>query len=103
MIEFRGVMKRFPDGTVAVTGLDLVIPARQVTVFGGSSGSGKTTVLRMINRMVDPTRGEVLIDGKDVAGLDPVKLRRSIGYVMQNSGLLPHRTVLDNIATVPVG
>jgi osmoprotectant transport system ATP-binding protein len=102
MIEFRNVTKRFPDGTVAVDGLDLVIPPRQITVFVGSSGSGKTTILRMINRMVDPTSGSVLIDDVDVATQEPVALRRSIGYVMQNSGLLPHRTVLDNIATVPL-
>ncbi|MCL2536648.1 MAG: ATP-binding cassette domain-containing protein, partial [Nocardiaceae bacterium] len=101
MIEFRNVTKRFPDGTVAVAGLDLVIPPRKVTVFVGSSGSGKTTILRMINRMVDPTSGSVLIDDVDIATREPVALRRSIGYVMQNSGLLPHRTVIDNIATVP--
>ncbi|WP_350346843.1 ATP-binding cassette domain-containing protein [Agromyces sp. G08B096] len=102
MIEFRGVRKQFPDGTVAVEHVDLVLPPRTTTVLVGSSGSGKTTLLRMINRMVDPSEGQVLIDGTDVASVDPVKLRRSIGYVMQNSGLLPHRRVVDNIATVPV-
>ena len=102
MIEFRAVSKRFPDGTLAVSELDLVIPPRKVTVFVGSSGSGKTTVLRMINRMVDPSSGTILIDGDDIATREPVALRRSIGYVMQNSGLLPHRTVVDNIATVPL-
>ena len=102
MIEFRAVTKRFPGGTLAVSELDLVIPPRQITVFVGSSGSGKTTVLRMINRMVDPTSGTILIDGDDIATREPVALRRSIGYVMQNSGLLPHRTVVDNIATVPL-
>ncbi|GAA4171749.1 ABC transporter ATP-binding protein [Gryllotalpicola koreensis] len=102
MIEFRAVTKRFPDGTLAVSELDLVIPPRQVTVFVGSSGSGKTTILRMINRMVDPSSGSILIDGVDIATREPVALRRSIGYVMQNSGLLPHRTVVDNIATVPL-
>ena len=102
MIEFRGVTKQFPDGTLAVEGVDIVIPPHQTTVLVGSSGSGKTTLLRMINRMIDPTSGQVLIDGTDVATLDPVNLRRGIGYVMQNSGLLPHRTVIDNIATVPL-
>ena len=102
MIEFADVTKRFPDGTVAVEGFSLVMPARRTTVLVGSSGSGKTTLLRMINRMVDPTTGTVSIDGEDVAGRDPVRLRRSIGYVMQNSGLMPHFTVAENIATVPV-
>ncbi|RQP11348.1 MAG: ATP-binding cassette domain-containing protein [Microbacteriaceae bacterium] len=102
MIEFRSVTKRFPDGTVAVEEFDLVIPARRTTVLVGSSGSGKTTLLRMINRMVDPTSGSIEIDGESILDRDPVKLRRSIGYVMQNGGLLPHLTVIDNVATVPV-
>ncbi|RNE59463.1 ABC transporter ATP-binding protein [Cryobacterium tepidiphilum] len=102
MIEFRHVTKRFPGGTVAVEDFSLVLPSRKTTVFAGSSGSGKTTLLRMINRMVDPTEGSIEIDGVDVATVDPVKLRRSIGYVMQSSGLLPHRTVVDNVATVPL-
>lgn len=102
MIEFRSVTKRFADGTVAVDDFSLQIPARQTTVFVGSSGSGKTTLLRMINRMVDPSAGDILIDGESVRGRDPVRLRRGIGYVMQNGGLLPHLTVLDNVATVPV-
>ena len=100
MIEFRDVTKSF-GGQVAVEDFSLQIPARQVTVLVGSSGSGKTTLLRMINRMVDPTSGTVLIDGEDVATVPPVALRRRIGYVMQSSGLLPHRRVIDNIATVP--
>ncbi len=102
MIEFRGVSKRFPDGTLAVDDFSLVIPSRQLTVFVGSSGCGKTTLLRMINRMVDPSAGQVLIDDEDIAERNAVELRRSIGYVMQQSGLLPHRKVIDNIATVPV-
>lgn len=100
MIEFRSVTKRYPDGTHAVEDFSLQIPARSITVLVGSSGSGKTTLMRMINRMVDPTSGTVEIDGTDVATVEPVQLRRGIGYVMQNSGLLPHRTVLDNITTV---
>ena len=102
MIEFRSVTKEFPDGTRAVEDFSLVLPSRQTTVLVGSSGSGKTTLLRMINRMVDPTEGTIEIDGVDIATLSPVKLRRSIGYVMQNSGLLPHRKVIDNVATVPL-
>ncbi|WP_029144612.1 ABC transporter ATP-binding protein [Microbacterium luticocti] len=102
MIEFRGVQKRFADGTEAVRDFDLVIPAHRTTVFVGSSGCGKTTLLRMINRMVDPTGGVIEIDGDDIASRPAVALRRSIGYVMQNSGLLPHLTVEDNIAIVPV-
>lgn len=101
MIEFRAVSKQFPDGTLAVDSFSLVIPSRQFTVFVGSSGCGKTTMLRMINRMVEPSSGQVLIDGDDIATADGVKLRRSIGYVMQQSGLLPHRKVIDNVATVP--
>jgi osmoprotectant transport system ATP-binding protein len=102
MIEFRGVSKLYPGGTAAVRDFDLVIPARKTTVLVGSSGSGKTTLLRMINRMIEPTAGVIEIDGDDIAGRSAVALRRSIGYVMQNSGLLPHLTVEDNIATVPV-
>lgn len=102
MIEFRSVSKRFPNGTLAVDDFSLVIPSRKTTVLVGSSGSGKTTLLRMINRMVDATTGEVEIDGENISTRDPVQLRRSIGYVMQNSGLLPHFTVIDNVATVPV-
>ncbi len=102
MIEFRGVTKEFPDGTKAVQGFDLVIPSHRTTVFVGSSGCGKTTLLRMINRMVEPTAGAVEIDGENVADRPAVQLRRSIGYVMQNAGLLPHLTVAENISTVPV-
>ena len=100
-IEFRSVTKRFPDGTVAVDDFSMTIPAHEITVFVGPSGCGKTTLLRMINRVIEPSSGAVLIDGEDIAGRPAVTLRRSIGYVMQNSGLLPHRRVIDNIATVP--
>ena len=100
MIEFTSVSKLYPDGTHAVDDFSLVIPSRKTTVFVGSSGCGKTTLLRMINRMVDPSSGSISIDGADIAATEPVHLRRSIGYVMQNSGLLPHRKVIDNVATV---
>ena len=99
MIEYRSVAKTFPGGAEAVRDFSLVLPSRSTTVFVGSSGCGKTTLLRMVNRMVDPTSGQVLIDDVDVAGRNPVELRRSIGYVMQHAGLLPHRKVVDNVAT----
>ena len=102
MIEFRAVSKSYDDGTLAVSDLSLSAASHEVTVLVGSSGCGKTTLLRMVNRLVAPTSGQVLIDDVDVADRNPVELRRSIGYVMQNSGLLPHRTTVDNIATVPV-
>ena len=101
-IEFRAVTKRFPDGTTAVEDFTLDIPAHKTTVFVGSSGCGKTTLLRMINRLVEPTSGQITIDDEPIADRDPVQLRRGIGYVLQNAGLLPHFTVAENIATVPV-
>ena len=102
MIGFENVRKEYPGGTLAVEDFTLEIASHEAVALVGTSGSGKTTLMRMINRMVDPTSGRVTIDGEDVAGMNPVALRRSIGYVMQASGLLPHRTVLDNITTVPV-
>ena len=102
MIEFRGVTKRYADGTVAVDELDLMVDAGRVTVFVGPSGCGKTTSLRMINRMIEPTEGQILVDGQDIMAGDAAELRRGIGYVIQQSGLFPHRTILDNIATVPL-
>ncbi|MFF1797408.1 ABC transporter ATP-binding protein, partial [Kitasatospora sp. NPDC058263] len=86
---------------IAVGGLDLDVPTGRTTVLVGPSGCGKTTLLRMVNRMVEPTSGRVLLDGTDVAELEPAKLRRGIGYVIQQAGLFPHRKVIDNIATVP--
>jgi osmoprotectant transport system ATP-binding protein len=102
MITFEHVTKRFPDGTVAVDDLNLVCPSGQITVFVGTSGCGKTTSLRMINRLVEPTSGRILVDGRDIREQDAATLRRSMGYVIQQAGLFPHRTVLDNIATVPM-
>ena len=102
MITFTGVTKRYPDGTVAVDGLSLEVPDGHLTVFVGPSGCGKTTSMRMINRMVEPTSGAVTVDGRDVAGVDPVKLRLGIGYVIQSGGLMPHQRVIDNVACVPV-
>ena len=102
MIEFQAVTKQYDDGTTAVHSLDLKVEEGQITVFVGPSGCGKTTSLRMINRMIDPTSGRILINGQDIQQSDPPLLRRGIGYVIQQAGLFPHRTVLDNVATVPV-
>ncbi|WGT48310.1 ABC transporter ATP-binding protein [Tessaracoccus lacteus] len=100
MIEFDEVTKEYRRGSVAVEAFSLEIPSHRTVALLGSSGSGKTTLLRMVNRMVEPTSGRVLIDGEDVRARDAVELRRSIGYVLQAGGLLPHRTVIDNVATV---
>ncbi|MFF0265698.1 ABC transporter ATP-binding protein [Kribbella sp. NPDC004536] len=101
MIEFEDVTKQYPDGTVAVDTLSLRIPSNQITVFVGPSGCGKTTSLRMINRTIERSSGTISIDGADINSQDAVTLRRGIGYVIQNAGLFPHKTVVDNIATVP--
>ncbi|MET9443011.1 ABC transporter ATP-binding protein [Streptomyces sp. NPDC006610] len=101
MIRIDSVTKRYPDGTVAVDRLSLEIPDRSITVLVGPSGCGKTTTLRMINRMVEPSEGTILIDGVDSRQQPVNTLRRSMGYVIQNAGLFQHRTIVDNIATVP--
>src|SRR5207245_7594951 len=99
-VELREVTKRYGD-TVAVDHLSLTAPAGRITVLIGPSGCGKTTSLRMVNRLIEPTSGEILIDGQNVLAEDPTQLRRRIGYVIQQTGLFPHQTVADNIATVP--
>ncbi|GAA3056451.1 ABC transporter ATP-binding protein [Streptomyces glomeratus] len=101
MIRIDSVTKRYPDGTVAVDRLSLEIPDRSITVLVGPSGCGKTTTLRMINRMVEPSEGTITIDGADISRQPVNSLRRSMGYVIQNAGLFQHRTIVDNIATVP--
>lgn len=101
LIRIDSVTKRYPDGTVAVDRLSLEIPDRSITVLVGPSGCGKTTTLRMINRMVEPSEGTILVDGVDIQKQPVNTLRRSMGYVIQNAGLFQHRTIADNIATVP--
>lgn len=101
MIRFTDVTKVYPDGTTAVGGLNLTAPTGQITVFVGPSGCGKTTSLRMVNRMIEPTSGTIEVDGVDTSTMDASQLRRGIGYVIQSGGLFPHRTILDNITTVP--
>jgi osmoprotectant transport system ATP-binding protein len=101
MIVFDGVTKRYPDGTVAVDDLSLVAPTGKITVLVGPSGCGKTTSLRMVNRMIEPTAGAITLDGRDTARMKDSELRRGMGYVIQHAGLFPHRTVLENVGTVP--
>jgi osmoprotectant transport system ATP-binding protein len=101
VIRFESVSKRFPDGTTAVSNLDLEVPEGQLTVLVGPSGCGKTTILRMINRMIEPSSGRIVVDGQEISQVDPPELRRRIGYVIQQIGLFPHRTIGENIATVP--
>ena len=100
VIVFESVTKVFPDGTIAVDNLSLELPSGKITCFVGPSGCGKTTSLRMINRMIEPTSGRILVDGQPVGDQDAPQLRRRMGYVIQHVGLFPHRTIVDNIATV---
>ncbi|MFD1506086.1 ABC transporter ATP-binding protein [Georgenia yuyongxinii] len=101
LIRFEAAAKTYADGTVAVAGLDLEVREHELLTLVGPSGSGKSTLLRMVNRLVEPTGGRVVVEGQDVMSQDPVLLRRGIGYVIQDVGLFPHRTVNQNIATVP--
>lgn len=100
-IRLDGVRKEYPNGTVAVNALDLSVPAGELVVLIGPSGCGKSTVLRMINRLIEPSGGRILLNDEDVTRVDPVELRRRIGYVIQNVGLFPHQTVQANVGTVP--
>ncbi len=99
MIEFVNASKTY-GGVVALADFSAVVPSGTITVLMGLSGSGKTTAVRMVNKMIIPSTGSVLIDGVDVASQNAVTLRRSIGYVMQDVGLLPHKTVLDNVVLI---
>jgi osmoprotectant transport system ATP-binding protein len=101
MISFDHVTKRYGDGTLAVDDLSIECATGETTVLVGSSGCGKTTSLRMVNRLVDATSGTITVDGEAVQRVDPATLRRGMGYVIQHGGLFPHRTIIDNIATVP--
>jgi osmoprotectant transport system ATP-binding protein len=104
-VEFRHVTKRYDPGAKntpgAVNDLSLSVPAGKICVFVGPSGCGKTTTLKMVNRLIEPTSGEILIDGVNIATREPTELRREIGYVIQQVGLFPHQTIAQNVATVP--
>jgi osmoprotectant transport system ATP-binding protein len=103
-VEFRHVTKRYNPGEKgpgAVNDLSFTVPAGKVCVLVGPSGCGKTTSLKMVNRLIEPTSGEILIDGRNVAHEKPVQLRRRIGYVIQQIGLFPHLTIGENVSVVP--
>ncbi|GGX28582.1 ABC transporter ATP-binding protein [Streptomyces chryseus] len=101
MIRFEHVTKRYADGTTAVDDLSFEVAEGELVTLVGPSGCGKTTTMKMVNRLIEPSDGRILLDGDDISTVDPVQLRRRIGYVIQQVGLFPHRTVLDNTATVP--
>jgi osmoprotectant transport system ATP-binding protein len=101
MVVFSNVSKVYGDGTKAVDELDLVINKGELVSLIGPSGCGKTTTLKMVNRLEDCTFGKIYLGGKDITSMDPVKLRRGIGYVVQEIALMPHMSVAENIAMVP--
>jgi osmoprotectant transport system ATP-binding protein len=100
-IEFHHVSFRLPDGRALISDLTLEIARGETLVLLGRSGSGKTTTMKLINRLIDPTAGEVRVDGKSTLDWDPIQLRRRIGYVIQEVGLFPHLNVEENIGVVP--
>ncbi|MZD07000.1 betaine/proline/choline family ABC transporter ATP-binding protein [Streptomyces sp. SID5785] len=101
MIRFDQVTKRYADGTTAVDDLSFEVAEGELVTLVGPSGCGKTTTMMMVNRLIEPTSGRIFVEGEDISSVDPVRLRRRIGYVIQQVGLFPHRTILDNTATVP--
>ncbi len=101
MIVLESVSKHYPGGTNAVLDLNLEVRAGETCVLVGPSGCGKSTTLRMINRLIEPTSGKILVGGEDVTHADPVALRLKMGYVIQRTGLFPHQTIGENVATVP--
>ncbi|MET1059351.1 MAG: ATP-binding cassette domain-containing protein [Nocardioides sp.] len=102
MIRLEGVGKTYADGTVAVQALDLDVKRGELVCLVGPSGCGKSTTLKMVNRLIEPSNGRIFIEGKDVTGEDPVRLRRGIGYVIQQVGLFPHQKIVTNVMTVPL-
>jgi osmoprotectant transport system ATP-binding protein len=102
MIRLAGVGKTYEDGTVAVQAVDLAVGRGELVCLVGPSGCGKSTTLKMINRLIEPTTGTIEIDGRDVTHQDPVRLRRGIGYVIQQVGLFPHQRIVTNVMTVPL-
>lgn len=101
MVKFENVSKAYPGGIYAVKSLDLEIQRGELVVLIGPSGCGKTTTLKMVNRLIEPTSGRILINGRDIREIPPAKLRRQIGYVIQQIGLFPHMTIAQNVGLVP--
>lgn len=101
LIEFKNVSKTYEDGFQALKHINLEVKSGELLVLIGPSGCGKTTTMKMINRLIDPTEGDIYIDGENIKRKNPVLLRRNIGYVIQQIGLLPHMTIEENIAIVP--
>ncbi|MEK4221207.1 betaine/proline/choline family ABC transporter ATP-binding protein [Bacillus sp. FSL W8-0116] len=101
MIVFKNVTKKYEDGFVAIKNLNLTVHDHELFVLIGPSGGGKTTTMKMMNRLIEPTSGEIFINGENIAKKNPVKLRRNIGYVIQQIGLMPHMTIRENVALVP--
>ncbi|MBD3291746.1 MAG: ATP-binding cassette domain-containing protein, partial [Armatimonadia bacterium] len=101
MIEFDNVSKTYPGGVHAVRELTLTVAEGETVVLLGTSGSGKTTTMKMVNRLIEPTGGRILVDGEDIMAKDVIQLRRHIGYAIQHIGLFPHMTIAENIAVVP--
>jgi len=100
-VAWRDVRKTFPDGHVALGGVSLEVAQGEFLAILGTSGSGKTTLLRLVNRLIDPTSGEVVVSGRPTTEWDPIALRRSMGYVIQEAGLMPHLSILANVGLVP--
>src|SRR5699024_4024339 len=101
LIEFKSVYKRYKGGNDVLKDINLICEKGEITVFIGPSGCGKTTTMKLINRLIEPTKGNILINGKDTNEINPVELRRDIGYVIQNVGLFPHMNIARNVAAVP--
>ncbi|MED3625317.1 MULTISPECIES: ABC transporter ATP-binding protein [Neobacillus] len=100
MIEFKNITKKYRSKTV-INSFSLEIEAGQLVVFIGPSGCGKTTLLKMINKLIQPTSGQIFVNGSDITEMDPIELRRNIGYVIQNTGLFPHMTIKENLELIP--
>ena len=100
-VAWRDVRKTFPEGTVALVGVSLEVRPGEFLAILGTNGSGKTTLLRLVNRLIDPSSGEVVVPGKPTHEWDPIALRRSMGYVIQESGLMPHMSILANVGLIP--